>query len=454
MNYIIWIVFWGIAAVVFTVLDTSWVNAILRNLWFIAFAFLSLSLLVTPIVTLTNKQELRPYRKVFWVLAFFLWLAHSGKYFYDEFAYSGKIFIFEHFYEKDVFTWVIAVIIITLLGITSFNFLHKKMGKYWQQLHSLVYPLFCIVALHIAFASRFDLKYMSLISLVVLVRYIAYQKTSNQAVSTTGKYICIPSGYVYDPAVGDPDSGIASGTKFEDIPEWWVCPVCGVSKADFVPFSGDEASLVQAQVVKLKMLTPSVLELTLETQKEVSVTPWQFAKIRMHDAQGDFARSYSVVSHEGVYITFAIKLWEWRGSWVLKTLKGGESLKLEWVFWNFTLKNTANKKVFIATGTGVAPIVHMLASKKLVWAELFFGVATKSELFYEDKIREIEGLTTHTYLSQETIEWYEHGRIDLSKYSFTPETEFYICGNPAMVETVSQYLQEHKFTNIITEKFS
>ena len=47
------------------------------------------------------------------------------------------------------------------------------------------------------------------------------------------KYICNVCGYEYDPAKGDPASGIAPGTAFEDIPEDWVCPVCGASKADF-----------------------------------------------------------------------------------------------------------------------------------------------------------------------------------------------------------------------------
>ncbi|NLH46564.1 MAG: rubredoxin [Acholeplasmataceae bacterium] len=47
------------------------------------------------------------------------------------------------------------------------------------------------------------------------------------------KWTCIVCGYVYDEAVGDPDSGIAPGTKFEDLPEDWVCPVCGVSKDQF-----------------------------------------------------------------------------------------------------------------------------------------------------------------------------------------------------------------------------
>jgi rubredoxin len=47
------------------------------------------------------------------------------------------------------------------------------------------------------------------------------------------KYICTTCSYVYDPEIGDPDSGIEPGTAFEDIPEDWVCPVCGVSKEDF-----------------------------------------------------------------------------------------------------------------------------------------------------------------------------------------------------------------------------
>ena len=47
------------------------------------------------------------------------------------------------------------------------------------------------------------------------------------------KYICELCGYVYDPAVGDPDGGIAPGTAFEAIPDDWVCPVCGASKDSF-----------------------------------------------------------------------------------------------------------------------------------------------------------------------------------------------------------------------------
>lgn len=49
------------------------------------------------------------------------------------------------------------------------------------------------------------------------------------------KYVCVVCGYVYDPEQGDPDSGIEPGMAFEDIPDDWVCPLCGVGKGDFEP---------------------------------------------------------------------------------------------------------------------------------------------------------------------------------------------------------------------------
>ncbi len=54
-----------------------------------------------------------------------------------------------------------------------------------------------------------------------------------EATSKMKKYQCGPCGYVYDPAVGDPDSGIAPGTPFEQLPDDWCCPVCGVGKDMF-----------------------------------------------------------------------------------------------------------------------------------------------------------------------------------------------------------------------------
>jgi len=62
-----------------------------------------------------------------------------------------------------------------------------------------------------------------------------YQKPEPKAGQ---KWRCAVCGYIYDPAVGDPDGGIKPGTAFEDIPEGWVCPVCGAAKDQFEKFTG------------------------------------------------------------------------------------------------------------------------------------------------------------------------------------------------------------------------
>lgn len=46
-------------------------------------------------------------------------------------------------------------------------------------------------------------------------------------------YVCTACGYVYDPHEGDKENGVQPGTSFQDIPEDWVCPVCGLGKDAF-----------------------------------------------------------------------------------------------------------------------------------------------------------------------------------------------------------------------------
>lgn len=52
-----------------------------------------------------------------------------------------------------------------------------------------------------------------------------------------GKYVCRVCGYVYDPAKGDEAGGVKPGTPFKEVPENWVCPLCGVGKDQFDPQS-------------------------------------------------------------------------------------------------------------------------------------------------------------------------------------------------------------------------
>lgn len=54
-----------------------------------------------------------------------------------------------------------------------------------------------------------------------------------EMVNIAQKYQCTICGYIYDPAAGDPDSGVAAGTPFENLPGDWVCPQCGAPKDAF-----------------------------------------------------------------------------------------------------------------------------------------------------------------------------------------------------------------------------
>ncbi len=87
-------------------------------------------------------------------------------------------------------------------------------------------------------------EYVANITFLILIRKNFEQITLvnvillNKPIKTNimKKYICTACEYIYDPEQGDPDSGIDPGTPFEDIPDDWVCPLCGVGKEDFEPY--------------------------------------------------------------------------------------------------------------------------------------------------------------------------------------------------------------------------
>lgn len=64
------------------------------------------------------------------------------------------------------------------------------------------------------------------------------------------KYRCLVCDYIYDPEKGDPDSGIEPGTEFEDLPDDWLCPVCGVGKEQFAPVTEEEEKALKKEEKK------------------------------------------------------------------------------------------------------------------------------------------------------------------------------------------------------------
>lgn len=63
-------------------------------------------------------------------------------------------------------------------------------------------------------------------------KIVLFQPVKEQ---TMQRYSCPACDYIYDPELGDPESGVPPGTAFEDLPDEWECPECGLSKDDFEP---------------------------------------------------------------------------------------------------------------------------------------------------------------------------------------------------------------------------
>jgi rubredoxin len=94
-------------------------------------------------------------------------------------------------------------------------------------------------------------------------------------------YICNACGLIYDEAKGDPDSGLAPGTRFADIPDDWACPLCAVTKADFSPY---EAPSLEA-VSKLRQQRPARVRAQRQKRHQAGVVivgagraGWQLAE--------------------------------------------------------------------------------------------------------------------------------------------------------------------------------
>ena len=113
---------------------------------------------------------------------------------------------------------------------------HKLIAKGFSQKEAVLflYGVCVVCGMFAVILFESDIwKALSFALMVVAVVCIGYKEFFKLKEGEKGMYKCLACGYIYDPEIGDPDSGIAPGTKFEDIPEDWVCPLCGVGKDMF-----------------------------------------------------------------------------------------------------------------------------------------------------------------------------------------------------------------------------
>ena len=213
---------------------------------------------------------------------------------------------------------------------------------------------------------------------------------------------------------------------------------------------------MQSIIVSYQFLNHNVIELILKLDSVVTVKPGQWTLLSF-DWEVPFKRAYSIAHHEVVdnysQITLLIKLMEgWKAAAQLREKKVGDTIEVWWVFGHFFLQDTNLPKVFIGTWTGIAPIVCMASVCKAP-KKIFFSVSYEKDLFYVDQLKKIWWKDISIHVSREQVAWCETGRIDLTKKTFAPDSEFYLCGNPDMVNAQIETIKAMWFTRIYSEKY-
>lgn len=214
------------------------------------------------------------------------------------------------------------------------------------------------------------------------------------------------------------------------------------------------------QLLSKRYLTKDVA-LFQFSKPEKNALPGQFYTLQFQNSGKDIQRSYSLFDEDEESISFCIHLTpNGEGSRILRNLEEKEQVKYSGPFGQFLLQESSSPKVFIATGTGVAPIFMMLQKmSKDIPATLLFGVRNEEDIFLEKELSAFPNLKTIITLSAPSEQWKgSKGRVTdiLPTLSFSPKTEFYLCGNPNMIEDGRLYLQKEGVLpeNVFYEHFS
>lgn len=208
-----------------------------------------------------------------------------------------------------------------------------------------------------------------------------------------------------------------------------------------------------------KQLTHDVYELEYSTEADIALLPGQFL---LCDTAGDpkLRRSYSVSWSQWKEVFFIIKrLPEWKGgSIAICDQEVGHIMQVWWPLGKFVLQETTCPKVFIGTGTGFAPLYFMMRKLQTANFKLptffLFGVRELRDVFYTEELQawsQLSWFDYEIYCSRENTalppkhtlgrvtEYLTHEAVHhLNKNS---DTEFYICGSPAMVTEVRSMLE-------------
>lgn len=448
-----------------------------KDFWSFAWGLLVFIMFLRPISDIFHKvrsfKTILTLRRELWIIVWCFAIAHFVWYFIYESLWFSNIFDSQFWdFRGYLWWWSLALLVAFPLLFTSNNFSVNKLWKYWKTLQRLAYFMFFFTAIHIFLIHPFRDFWPILIFCFYIFVFISayFVKKKRLSNSTSKKYICKVCLYIYDEDEWDPDSWIAPWTKFEDIPDDWYCPVCWVSKKDFVELSlYKESKKYKARVVEAKYVNENkdVLSLVVELKKELKLDAWQFFSFFFKDKNSEFKRTYSVVEKKWNTYSFLIKIWKNSRWWkILSSLKKWDKIYTDWAHWDFVLSKNDNNKVFICSGTGLAPIYNMLNSlDEKVVKKLYFWVSSFKDLFFIKELKKIKNLEINVFLSREDIKSYSKDAVNYNSWrievwnfidnsSIKRDDDVYICWNPNLVEDCYSKLKEKWFKNIFKEKFT
>lgn len=205
------------------------------------------------------------------------------------------------------------------------------------------------------------------------------------------------------------------------------------------------------------MVTPTVFEISFETHPMFEFKAGQFVNIVIPGAAAsgkDLKRAYSIASPPGkTPVCLCIKVVDHGpGTSYLRNLNPGDRLRLFAPYGHFVYKTQPNRiACFVSTGTGISPFRSMLESAELkvgppnkIW--LLYGAREESEILYEKELSEIPNMSWVSAISRPSPAWKGFkGRVTdylraNEKYFDWSSTDFYLCGNGAMIKEVKAFL--------------
>jgi len=217
-------------------------------------------------------------------------------------------------------------------------------------------------------------------------------------------------------------------------------------------------SFKNAKLKSKKFLTKDTLELNFETEN-FKFKPWQYVSLQMKDWRWKFSRSYSIAKWDKDSFTLTVKLLEkWRWAYFLNKLKEWKQVSYLWALWNFYLKDTLKEKIFIATWTGLAPMIAMLQkTPNEIKKTVIFWVRYEDDVYYKELLESFPNTEIIIKVSKpwDNFNW-NKWRVTDCLSRINTNSEVYICWNPAMVDSVREWLVErwHPSEFIFNESFT